>query len=97
VLRSQEFPYGWRVGTPPYAKWGDVGVNGGLPDGGEPFSLVRTGKPVWLAFNNDIRWLVCEWWFGEPQLFKLVDYMNPPGEEEIPKGCAIVNLVVEWI
>lgn len=99
VFREQEFPWGWWAGAPAYARWGDVGVNTGLPDGGEGFSLVESGENTVVQFQGGKKWLVCQWWFQVPQLFWLVEWETgpAPGEVKVPEGCAVVDLVVEWI
>lgn len=69
-----------------------------MPAGGEGFSLVSSGKRTVVAFNGGKRWLVCKWWYEVPQLFWIIDYrVGNPGIKEVPKGCAIVQLAVEWI
>lgn len=71
-------------------------MNTGLPDGGEGFSLVKSGKNTVVKFQEGKRWLVCQWWFQVPQVFWLFDYETGP-EAKVPADCAVVEFVVEWI
>ena len=71
-------------------------MNAGLPNEGEGFTTVKSGGRRVVQFQEGSEWLVCQWWFQVPQLFWVVDY-GTGAAVKVPSGCALVELVVEWI
>ena len=93
------YPYTMQVvDVNSYAAWEPVRINSAADSGTGAFYINATGlqwtsAPVGSPRGNTFDgWIVCNWWYGVPQLFARF----PFGSSTTPCSCANVELEVQY-